>query len=146
LLINFCIYFLKTYIQAHYSKQDPYLREQILEMITEDGLQPELKTYETYIESLLIGEEYERAFEFFDSLKSKNIYPSQEFYTAMIRKAISIYESGRALKLLKDLEQNQLMHIPNSLYNDVLRFCAYEYHVSKIIYSSVRVFIGKLLK
>jgi hypothetical protein len=132
LLINFhfiSFFFLKTCTQAPVSEQDPYLREQIFEMITNDGLQPDLKIYECYIESLLAGDECERAFEIFDSLKSKNIYPQVELYTAMIRKAISINEPGVAFKYLKNLEQNRY-YTPTSLYNDVIRICAYEYYVS----------------
>lgn len=98
-------------------------------MIANDGLQPDLKIYECYIDSLLAGDECERAFEIFDSLKSKNIYPQMELYIAMIRKAISINEPGVAFNYLKSLEQN-LFYAPTSLYNDVLRICAYEYYVS----------------
>ncbi|GBB95499.1 hypothetical protein RclHR1_02550011 [Rhizophagus clarus] len=126
-------YLLRTCAQTPVSEQDPYLREQIFEMITNDGLQPDLKIYECYIDSLLAGDEYERAFEIFDSLKSKNIYPQVELYTAMIRKAISIYEPGIALNYLKSLEQN-IFYAPTSLYNDVLRLCAYEYYADGVLY------------
>src|SRR5437016_3271326 len=98
-------------------------------MVINDGLQPDLKIHECYIESMLAGDEYERAFEVFDSLKSKNIYPQPELYIAMIRKAISINEPGVALNYLKSLEQN-LVNVSTSLYNDVLRICAYEYYMS----------------
>ncbi|CAB5368736.1 unnamed protein product [Rhizophagus irregularis] len=126
-------YLLRTWSQAPTSEQDPYLREQIFEMIVNDGLQPDLKIYECYIDSLLAGEECERAFEIFDSLKSKNIYPQLELYIAMIRKAISINEPRIALNYLKSLEQN-LFYAPTSLYNDVLRICAYEYYADGILY------------
>ena len=109
-------------------------------MITKDGFQLDLKTYECYIDSLLAGEEYERAFLIFDSLKSKNMYPNLESFIGIIRKAISINEPGIALKYLNELEQNQFVYVPDSLYNDVLRSSTYEYYVSDVIYSSVYEF------
>ncbi|RIA92228.1 hypothetical protein C1645_691860, partial [Glomus cerebriforme] len=106
----------------------------ILEMIIKDGLQPNLKTYECYIDSILAGEEYERAFEIFDSLKSKNINPQLELYVAIIRKAISINEPEVAFNYLKSLEENQQIYVPSSLYNDVLRICAFEYYADGVMH------------
>ncbi|CAG8450497.1 15009_t:CDS:2 [Funneliformis mosseae] len=121
---------LRTCAQAPSIEQVPYLREQILEMITKDGLQPTMKTNEYYIESLLAGEEYERAFDLFDSLTIKSL----EMHIAIIRKAISINEPGLVLKYLKNLENDQLIYVPESLYNDILRFCAYEYDANGVQY------------
>ncbi|CAI2168572.1 15198_t:CDS:2 [Funneliformis geosporum] len=123
-------YLLRTCAQASSSEQEPYLREQILEMITKDGLQPTKKTNECYIDSLLAGEEYERAFDWFDSSMIKSL----EMYTAIIRKAIAINEPGLVLKYLKNLENDQLINVPDSLYNDILRFYAYEYYAEGVQY------------
>ncbi|CAG8490899.1 7769_t:CDS:2 [Acaulospora colombiana] len=118
----------------HILLRDAYYRELIFDMIQKDwNLQPNIVTYECYLDALLSNGELERGVEYLESLKSKDIQPTVKMYGSVIQSAISYGAVSEAFELLKTAENDKLPIYVN-MYYEVLRSCADEYNLDGVLF------------
>nr|CAG8566131.1 2992_t:CDS:2 [Entrophospora candida]CAG8571786.1 2151_t:CDS:2 [Entrophospora candida] len=113
-------------------QQDPILREFAFDLISQFQLEPNVTTYEYYIDAMIENNEFERALDFFITIKSQNFKPSVQLYQKIIKGFIGSNDDVIVLELMKLSEEDGYKLFAN-MYLDILRICAYQYNVEGAI-------------
>lgn len=101
-------------------------------------LEPNVITYENYIDAMIANDEFERAKEFFKTMKSQNFKPSSRFYQRIIKAFTSCSDDTMVLELMKVSEEDGYNLFSNTNL-DILRVFVYQNNVGFILLKFIKI-------
>ncbi|CAG8523156.1 6585_t:CDS:2 [Ambispora gerdemannii] len=108
-------------------------REYIWSLLEKHDLRPSSLTYEHYLESFLVLEEFEHAVDVLDEIIENKIVPTARTFWQVTKLAISLNEADSAFETLLKFEKQYPVVLP-TIYMETLRCASAHFHLEGIIH------------